>query len=345
VLGLTRRGKKGLPSPIAPARPAGRQRAPSLLPSDDHTLTGAELERATRILQVRSRREASSVFTGGYRSAFRGSGVEFDESRPYVPGDDVRSLDWNALARTGTPYVKRFREERDQTVWLVVDVSASMKFGSVGRAKATAAAHAASLVTAAATRAGDRVGLLTFDEAVREEIPAARGAGHGWDVIRSLLATPAHSGGATRLEAALARMRSSAARRSIVFVFSDFRDDAFFGPAGEGRAPRAELVALTRRHDVVGVIVSDPREEEIPNVGAVTFSDPERPGRPLVLSTSSRRARERYHTACLVRQRALVRRLRSDGADALSLRTDRDPLRALARFFQTRPASLHGRSR
>ena len=112
--------------------------------------SGAELERAARLLEVRSRREASSAFSGGYRSAFRGGGIEFEESRPYLPGDDVRALDWNATARSGVPYVKRFREERDQTVLLAVDVSASMSFGSAGRAKAALAAHAAALIAAAA---------------------------------------------------------------------------------------------------------------------------------------------------------------------------------------------------
>jgi uncharacterized protein (DUF58 family) len=230
--------------------------------------------------------------------------------------------------------VKRFREERDQTVLIALDVSASMAFGSTGRAKATCAAHAAALVVAAAGRAGDRVGLLTFDEAVREELAPGRGDAHAWRVLRTLVGAARTSAGGTGLAAALSRVRGSSTRRAVVLVVSDFRDDRFFDPApAAGRAPRADLVALSRVHDVVAVVVYDPREDRMPPVGTVRLVDPEAPGRALVFSSGSARARERYRTACEVRRRALVRRLRADGADVLLLRTDREPLRAWTRFF------------
>jgi uncharacterized protein (DUF58 family) len=300
---------------------------------DTELFSRADLSRAARLLLVRSRREATSAFAGGYRSAFRGGGVEFEESRPYAPGDEVRFLDWNALARTGTPYVKRFREERDQTVVIALDVSASMGFGSTGRNKAGAAAHAAALVVAAAARAGDRVGLLTFDTAVRDEIAPGRGDAHSWRILRSLVGAAEASAGGTGLAAALSRVRAGLGRRSVVLVVSDFRDDRFFEAPGAGRPPRAELVALARVHDVVAVVVYDPREDQIPPVGALRLVDPESPGRTLVFSSRSQRARARYRTACEVRRRALARRLRGDGADVLLLRADREPLRAWARFF------------
>ncbi len=144
-----------------------------------------DLSRAARLLVVRSRREATGLFAGNYVSAFRGGGLEFDESRPYVPGDDVRSIDWNATARNGEPYVKRFREERDRTLLLALDVSASMRFGSAGRAMAATAAHAAALLAVAAGRAGDRVGLVAFDASVRTALPPARGDAHVWSLIGS----------------------------------------------------------------------------------------------------------------------------------------------------------------
>jgi uncharacterized protein (DUF58 family) len=304
--------------------------------------SGAELERAARLLEVRSRREVSSAFAGGYRSAFRGGGIEFEESRPYLPGDDVRALDWNATARSGVPYVKRFREERDQTVVLAVDVSASMGFASAGRAKAALAAHAAALIAAAAGRAGDRVGLLSFDTAIRSEIPAERGEAHTWRILRALVATARETSGGTKLETVISRLNAGFRRRAIVFVFSDFRDERFLDTQAEGRPGRSELVALARRHDLVAVAISDPREEEIPDAGIVRLADPEAPLRLVTFDTRSARARARYRAACAMRGRALERRLRADGADLLALRTDRDPLPALTRFFQAHTGRRRG---
>jgi uncharacterized protein (DUF58 family) len=308
--------------------------------------SSADLERAARLLLVRSRREAASGLAGGYRSAFRGGGIEFEESRPYVPGDDVRAIDWNAFARTGTAYVKRYREERDQTVLLAVDVSRSMGFGTIGPGKAAAAAHAAALVATAAGRAGDRVGLLLFDERIREEIPPARGAAHTWRILRRLAASAHASRGGTNLLAPLERVRAMRLRRGVVVLVSDFRDDAFFerpipAPSGrDGKRPdvprrsgRSELVSLTSSLDFSAIIVHDPREEELPPTAALRLADPERPGRVLLLRGRSRGVRDRYRTACAVRRRALERRLRADGVDVLQLRSDRDALRALVRFF------------
>jgi uncharacterized protein (DUF58 family) len=300
--------------------------------------SGAELERAARLLEVRSRREVSSAFAGGYRSAFRGGGIEFEESRPYLPGDDVRALDWNATARSGVPYVKRFREERDQTVMLAVDVSASMGFATAGRAKAALAAHAAALIAAAAGRAGDRVGLLSFDTRVRSEIPAERGEAHIWRILRALVATARETSGGTELGSVISRLNAGIRRRAIVLVFSDFRDERFL----DTQAGRSELVGLARRHDLVAVTISDPREEEIPDVGIVRLADPEAPHRLVTLDTRSARARARYRAACAMRARALERRLRADGADVLALRTDRDPLPALTRFFQAHTGRRRG---
>ena len=161
-----------------PERGPRTERAPSGPSSGD-------LARAARILAVRSRREVTGLFAGSYASAFRGGGIEFEESRPYVAGDDVRYLDWNAFARTGELFVKRFREERDEMVLLAIDVSASMRFGTTGRNKAATAAHAAALIAAAAGRTGDRLGFLTFDDAVRTEIRPSRGPAHTWRVIEA----------------------------------------------------------------------------------------------------------------------------------------------------------------
>jgi uncharacterized protein (DUF58 family) len=238
--------------------------------------------------------------------------MEFDESRPYVPGDDVRHFDWNATARTGEPFVKRFREERDQTLILLLDVSASMAFASGGRTKAELAAQASALLAAAAGRVGDRVGLVAFGAGVVRELRPRRGDAHVFALVRSAVEASRNPAGGTSLSAAFARLPALATHRAIVVVLSDFRDEALAGSAAPGGA-RARLVATARHHDLVAMLVHDPA-----------------------------RARALYRTAFRVRHRALERRLRADGADVLWLRTDRDPLAALVRFFHAHVGRVHG---
>ena len=303
-----------------------------------------ELARAARVLVVRSRREATGLFTGNYASAFRGGGLEFEESRPYQPGDDVRSIDWNATARHGETYVKHFREERDQSLLFVLDVSASMRAGHPLRSKAATAAHAIALLCAAAGRAGDRVGLVVFDDSVREVVPIARGVAHGWRVVQTATLAAASPRGDTRLEAALRAVRIHGRRRTVAVVLSDFRESSGSDEPQrrtDGWTLRQTLGELSRRHDVVAAPVLDRLELTLPRVGPVRIADPERPGRSWVLDTGSRRARKRYLTACAQRQRDLAEVVRHSGADLLWLRTDRSPLYALGRFFHERAARRH----
>lgn len=328
-------------------------------------LSAAEITRAARILAVRTRREASGSFAGSYVSAFRGGGLEFDESRPYMPGDDVRTIDWNALARTGEPFVKRFREERDQLLLLALDVSASMRFGALGRAKARVGAHTAALLAAAAGQAGDRVGLLAFDRRVREQIAAARGPAHTWRLIRSAVQFAEAASGETRLMSAIEAALEGVRQRSTVVLISDFRDPdlvatlggheaapsalgSAIGPGADSGAQaardlRASLLALSRRHDLVSVVLSDPREEALPRAGLVRLMDPERPGRSVLLNSSSARTQTRYRRAWALRCRQLERGLRAVGSDVLWMRTDRDPLRSLMIYFASRAAGSHRR--
>jgi len=302
-------------------------------PGSGPALGPAAVARAARLLFVRSRREATSWLVGGYTSAFRGGGVEFEELRPYAPGDDVRSIDWNATARSGEPWVKRFREERAHTVLVLLDVSASMAFGTTGRTKLASAAHAAALVAAAAGRAGDRVGLATFSDAVRTALPPARGSAHGWRLVRAVADDAARPGGATALAAAAAWALAEARRRALVVLLSDFRDAAIArAAAGGGGSP---LAALASRHDLVSIVVEDPRERALVAAGGLRLADPERGGAPRLLATGARR-RARYAAAAEARRRALVHRLRSEGADVLALSTAGDPLRVLVRFFRAR---------
>ncbi len=295
-------------------------------------MSGEELLRAARVLQIRSRREATGLFAGNYRSAFRGSGLEFEESRPYQPGDDVRTIDWNASARSGRTFVKRYREERDLTLLLALDVSASMRFGvggGTGRNKVATAAHAVALLAAASGRAGDHVGFFAFGAKVHSEVAVGRGVSHGFRVVREAVSAASTSGGETSLASAIARLTAYERHRAVAILFSDFRgrelDDL-----------RGELALLARRHDVVAAIISDPLEEALPDVGTIHIADPERPGAAFTLYPSSERVRERYRDAAAARRSNLERQLRSAGVDPLWIRTDRSPYYALGHFFQER---------
>ena len=301
----------------------------------------ARLARSARALRLRSRREAAGALAGAWRAAFRGGGIEFEESRPYTPGDDLRTLDWNATARLGEPFVKRFREERDQTLLLLLDVSASMDFAAGHGAKASAGARAAALVAAAAGHARDRVGLVTFDAAVRDEMPPRRGRRHAERAIEFALRAARAPAGGTALADALARTgpRGLGRRRGIVFLISDFRDPSLLDP---GSAAAGALAAAARRHDVVAVIVFDPREEALPEGGRVRLRDPEAGGRSLVLRTGDPQVRARYAAAAELRRRLLERRLRRAGADVCWLSTERDPLRALQLFLVLRGIPRRG---
>jgi uncharacterized protein (DUF58 family) len=265
--------------------------------------------------------------------------MEFEESRPYLPGDNIRHLDSAAMARTGEPYVKHFREERDQALLLLLDVSASMRFGTTGRAKATTAAHAVALLATAAGQVGDRVGLLTFDSAVREQIPPGSGPAHTWRVVEMAVSAARETAGGTHLAAAIEATLAMASHRCAVALISDFRDGHLFdtlAPPAHSSRPLGSLASLCAHHDVVSIVVGDPREATLPTSGLVRMADSERPGRRLLVNTSSAAARERYLRAWQLRSRALARSLRAAGSDLLTLDTADDPLRSLMRFFRAR---------
>jgi uncharacterized protein (DUF58 family) len=252
----------------------------------------------------------------------------------------VRSLDPRASARTGEPHVKIFREERDRELWLGLDVSGSMTFGSAGAAKAATAAHALALIASAAGRAGDRVGLLAFAARVCEEVPLARGHAQSARVIHAAVRAAAHSSGATDLRLAIHELRRRAARRAVIVLFSDFRD-----PALAGDALRRELAPLAHESDVVAAWLCDPREQALVAAGGVRLRDAEGASGPRMLGTGSARARARYDAAARERRTQLAGELRGAGADCIELANDRSPLFALARFFQERSGRRLGGAR
>ena len=292
-----------------------------------------ELARAARLLAVRGRREATGLFAGNYASAFRGGGIEFEESRPWAPGDDVATFDWNATARTGEPYVKRFRAERNQTLFFALDVSGSMRFGSAAASKLATALHALLLLAAAASRVGDRLAFVAFDDAPRASLPPGRGAAHAQRIGEAASRCLAAPGGATRLAIALRALRTATRRRSVLVLLSDFLDPALVAPDA-GLCD--ELTRLARRHELVAIGVQDARERELVAAGGVRVEDPERPGGSWLLASSSRRARRRYREAALARREAVAAALRRCGADTLWLDAGRSPLQHLARFLHER---------
>jgi len=286
-----------------------------------------ELLARVRAIELRARRLVNTLFLGEYHAVFRGRGLEFDELRPYVPGDDVRALDWNAYARTGEPFIRRYREDRDLTVIFAVDVSASQFAGAAPVPKSALAAEIAAVLALAAVRNKDRVGLLLFAGRPQRYVRPAGGATHVLRVIREILrARPAHPG--TDLAAALQYLVGVQRRRATVFLISDF-----LAPIEPAR-----LRAAASRHDLIAVTVRDPVDEALPDAGIVTVADAET-GAALELDTSSPAVRAAY--ARRIRQldadrAALFGQL---GIDDIRAVTGEDYVPALLRFFRRRGAA------
>ena len=285
-----------------------------------------------RQLEIRTRRMVDDSLAGAYHSVFKGRGMDFDEVREYSPGDEVRTIDWNVTARAGKPFVKKYTEERELTIFLLVDISASGNFGTGGRPKRDFAAELASLLAFSAIRNSDKVGLLLFTDRVERFLPPKRGRRHVMRVVRDVLCFEPH-GVRTDTIKALDSANRILHRRAIVFLISDFaaRGDS---PAARAQLRRA-LRQTTLRHDVIAVQVEDPRERELPNVGIVALEDAES-GEIVELDTGSAEVRRRFAAVARERGAHLVSDCRAEGVDTLQLRTDQPYLPALRRLFKQR---------
>ena len=283
----------------------------------------AAILRKTRQLRFRVRRGVVADLVGAYAGARKGSGLTFADLRPYEPGDDVRHLDWNVTARQDRPYVRTFTEERSLTVWLLVDVSASLRFGPDGQTKADRAVQAAALLATAAVRSGDRVGLALVSDRVEAEIPPGGGPSHLARLIRALVATPSRSR-RTALEVGLRGLARSR-RRALLVVFSDFLTV---------ESPAAWKTA-TKRHDVVAVRVVEPREQAIPATGLVDLVEAES-GAKFTADFGSKAVRDAYARASIERDRAFRRWCVGSGVVGVDLPTTSDPISPLIRFFADR---------
>ena len=280
--------------------------------------------RAVRKIQIRTSHLVSDLFAGQYQAVFKGRGMEFAEVRLYQPGDDVRTIDWNVSARTGVPHVKRYAEERELTVMLLVDASASTRFGSVRQLKSALAAELSAVLAFSAISNNDKVGLVVFTDRVELSLRPRKGTHHVLRVIRSVLTHQA-AGHGTDIGAALEHLERVSKRRSVVFVVSDFLD------AGS----RLALRLAAQRHDVIAIVLEDPREAALPPVGLVELEEAET-GQRWVVDTSDRQVREAFARAATQAREQRDRDLRAADVDAVLVGTDRPYADALKRFFRMR---------
>ncbi len=285
-----------------------------------------ELVEQIKRIEVRSRQLVTNVLAGEYQSVFRGRGVEFDEVRPYVPGDDVRRIDWNVTARMAETYVRRYQEERELTVMLAVDASGSSEFGTAQRFKRDLAAELAAVIAFAAITNGDRVGLMVFTDRVELLLPPKKGRRHVLRMVRDLLVfEPGNSG--TDISIALATMNLLLKRRSIAFLISDF-----LAPV---ESYRQDLAATARRHDLVAVDVHDPAERELGRVGIVALEDAET-GELVWVDTDDDSWRRAFARQVEEREDDKLQAMRSLAVDRISVQTGREYIASLNDFFKQR---------
>jgi uncharacterized protein (DUF58 family) len=296
-----------------------------------NTEQAKEILKKVRQIEIRTNRLVNDSLAGQYHSVFKGRGMDFDEVREYVPGDEVRTIDWNVTARAGRPFIKKFTEERELTILLMVDVSASGNFGSGARSKRQMAAELASVLAFSATRNSDKVGLVLFSDQIEQYIPPKKGRQHVLRVIREILFFEPHSRG-TDIVRALDFANQVTTRRAIMFLLSDF--ELPNQDPGLAEVRRAVRLA-SRRHDVVALHVHDLRETELPDIGQLAIEDAES-GELIELDTTDERVRSRFAELAQHRVDNLRRALAGEGVDALYLDT-REPYEpALRSFFKNR---------
>ncbi len=313
----------------------------------------SELLRKVRRIEIRTSHLVSDVLAGQFRSAFKGRGMEFEEVRPYQYGDDVRSIDWNVSARMGAPHIKLFREERELTVMLAVDLSGSQNFGTHTQLKRELVAEIAATVAFSAIRSNDRVGLICFTDQTELVVPPRKGPRHVLRIVRDLLAfQPAHRG--TEIGDAVDEANRILSRRAVLFVVSDFvngsgsaglrsaaRERARLAPQDadateRSKEPWEDALRLARmRHDVIPVVVRDARERELPPIGLVEFED-EETGRRAVVDLGSRALRERFAALASAQRQLLVESFRRLRIEPIMVETGTDFVEPLTAFFRRR---------
>jgi uncharacterized protein (DUF58 family) len=308
--------------------PRDMQPRPTAVATHPAAAVPPDVLRQVKLLELRTRGLVNSLFTGEYRSVFKGQGMEFSEVREYQAGDEVRSIDWNVTARMQRPYVKRYIEERELTVMLAVDVSGSERFGTRRRFKSEMASELAAVLAMSAIRNNDRVGSVMFTDRIEHTVPPRKGRRHALRLIRDILAFEPQGRG-TDIAGATEYLTKMLTRKAIIFLVSDFQGSDIERP----------LKLLAQRHDVVAVTLEDPSEKALPDIGLVRFVDPET-GEMFDVDTSNKSVRERFDakvSAESEKQRHLFRRL---AIDEIAVKTNQSIMDPLLRFFHSRERRL-----
>jgi uncharacterized protein (DUF58 family) len=283
-----------------------------------------EIIRKVRRIEIRTKKLVNDVFSGEYHSIFKGRGMEFEEVREYQPGDDVRVIDWNVTARYGHPFVKRFKEERELTVMILVDASSSGEFGTAQRMKGEIAAELCSVLAFSAIKNNDRVGMIIFTDRVEKYIPPKKGSSHVLRLIREVLYfRPEHK--RTDINCALEFLGRVIKRRSVVFLVSDFLGSDF----------DKMLSIANKKHDLIAIKIADPREIELPNVGFIELEDTET-GEQLIIDTKNPEVRKDFQEYALKEKTKLDRNLRYIDLDHIYITTDKSYVEPLMAFFRVR---------
>lgn len=287
-------------------------------------MSATELLKKVRKIEIKTKGLSNHIFAGEYHTAFKGRGMAFSEVREYQPGDDIRSIDWNVTARFNNPYVKVFEEEREMTVMLLVDVSASKDFGTQQQMKQELVAELGAVLAFSAIHNNDKIGVIFFSDQVEKFIPPKKGKSHILRIIRELIAfEPQHKG--TDIGEALRYFNNVIKKRAVCFLISDFMNEGFEAP----------LRIANKKHDLVAVRIHDKREEELPNVGLVQMKDAEK-GNIEWIDTSSKAIRMQFKANYLKHEAELQQLFKSSGVDTINIRTDEDYVKPLISFFKRR---------
>jgi uncharacterized protein (DUF58 family) len=283
-----------------------------------------EILKKVRQIEIKTRGIVEEIFSGEYHSVFKGRGMEFAEVREYIPGDDIRSVDWNVTARMGAPYVKLFEEERELTLMLLCDFSSSGYFGSQKQLKIEVAIEVAALLAFSALKNNDKVGLLLFTDSIEKYVPPKKGKTHVLRILRELISFQPERAG-TNIKEALSYFSKVGSRRAIAFLISDFWDDGFDD----------DLKLVSKKHDLIALNLYDPREVEIPPMGLIKLQDAET-GKEFWLDTYDRKVTQQIKSTVLEKRKALRSLLQSTEVDQIDVRVDQDYIKPLSRFFRMR---------
>ncbi len=283
-----------------------------------------ELLKQVRQIEIRTKGLVNQVFSGEYHSVFKGRGMEFSEVREYQFGDDIRNIDWNVTARLGHPYIKVFEEERELTVMLMVDLSGSLMFGSVSKTKQRIAAELTAILAFSALKNNDKVGLILFTDKIEKFVPPRKGKKHVLRIIREVLSFEPE-GKATNLKGALEYMNNTIKKKSIAFLLSDFMDEGY----------EKILKIVGKKHDLIGIVLDDRREKEIPNIGLVKLADAET-GAERWIDTGSRRVRTQMISDRKEREKIRNSIFIKSRLDRIEVTTGSNYIQPLVQFFRRR---------